>query len=71
MRLLVAIPILVFATQLSAQPSSGTTAIRNIVIGEVDTWNRGDAVGYAYDFAADGTFTNIRGQYSAPRARST
>jgi uncharacterized protein (TIGR02246 family) len=63
MRLLVAIPILIFATQLSAQSSSDTTAIRNIVRSEVDAWNKGDAVGYSRDFAATGTFTNIRGQF--------
>jgi uncharacterized protein (TIGR02246 family) len=63
MRLLTAIPILAFATQLSAQASSDTTAIRNIVRGEIDSWNRGDAVSYSRDFAATGTFTNIRGQF--------
>ena len=63
MRMLVAIPILIFATQLSAQPSSDSTAIRNIVRGEIDSWNKGDAVGYSRDFAATGTFTNIRGQF--------
>jgi uncharacterized protein (TIGR02246 family) len=63
MRLLVAIPILIFATELSAQPSSDTTAVRNIVRGEIETWNKGDAVGYSRDFAAAGTFTNIRGQF--------
>jgi uncharacterized protein (TIGR02246 family) len=63
MRLLVVLPILIFATRLSAQPSSDTTAIRNIVRGEIDSWNKGDAVGYSRDFAAAGTFTNIRGQF--------
>ena len=63
MRLLVAIPVLMFATQLSAQSSSDTTAIRNIVRGEIDAWNKGDAVAYSRDFAATGTFTNIRGQF--------
>ena len=63
MRLLAAIPILIVATQLSAQSSSDTTAIRNIVRGEIDSWKRGDAVGYSRDFATAGTFTNIRGQF--------
>jgi uncharacterized protein (TIGR02246 family) len=63
MRLLAAIPILVFATRLSAQASADSTAIRNIVRGEVDAWNKGDAVAYSRDFAASGTFTNIRGQF--------
>ena len=63
MRLLSAVPTLILATQLTAQASSDTIAIRNIVRGEIDTWNRGDAVGYSRDFAAAGTFTNIRGQF--------
>ena len=63
MRLLFALPILAFATQLSAQSSSDTAAVRNIVTGEIDTWNKGDAAGYSRDFAATGTFTNIRGQF--------
>lgn len=63
MRLLCALPILAFASQLSAQSSSDTAAIRSIVQNEIDTWNRGDAAGYSRDFAADGTFTNIRGQF--------
>ena len=52
MRRLVAIPIFIFAAQLSAQSSADSTAIRNIVRGEVDAWNKGDAVGYSRDFAA-------------------
>ena len=63
MRLLFALPILAFATQLSAQSSSDTTAVRNIIASEINTWKKGDAVGYSRDFAATGTFTNIRGQF--------
>ena len=63
MRSLVAILALIVATRLRAQPSSDSTAIRNIVRGEIDSWNKGDAVGYSRDFAATGTFTNIRGQF--------
>lgn len=63
MRLLFVLPIIAFATQLRAQSSSDTTAVRNIIKGEIDTWNKGDAVGYSRDFAATGTFTNIRGQF--------
>ena len=63
MRLLFVLPILAFATELSAQSSSDTTAIRNIIANEINTWNKGDAVGYSRDFAATGTFTNIRGQF--------
>jgi uncharacterized protein (TIGR02246 family) len=63
MRLLCALPILAFASQASAQSSSDTTAVRNIVQNEIDTWNNGDAAGYSRNFAVDGTFTNIRGQF--------
>jgi uncharacterized protein (TIGR02246 family) len=63
MRLLFALPVLTFAIQLSAQTSSDTTAVRNIISNEIETWNKGDAVGYSRDFAAAGTFTNIRGQF--------
>jgi uncharacterized protein (TIGR02246 family) len=62
-RLLFALPILTFAVQLGAQSSADTTAVRNIVRNEIETWNKGDAVGYSRDFSAAGTFTNIRGQF--------
>jgi uncharacterized protein (TIGR02246 family) len=39
------------------------TAIRKIIQDEVAAWNRGDATAYSRQFAADGTFTNIRGQF--------
>ena len=39
------------------------TAIRRIVQDEVAAWNRGDAQAYSSQFANDGTFTNIRGQF--------
>jgi uncharacterized protein (TIGR02246 family) len=38
-------------------------AIRKIIQDEIATWNRGDAAAYSRQFAADGTFTNIRGQF--------
>ena len=63
MRFLLALPILTFAIQLSAQSSSDTTAVRNIIKNEIETWNKGDAVGYSRDFSPNGTFTNIRGQF--------
>jgi uncharacterized protein (TIGR02246 family) len=63
MKLLFALPILAFAMQLSAQPSSDTTAIQSIIKNEIDTWNKGDAAGYSRDFSPTGTFTNIRGQF--------
>ena len=52
MRLLFALSILAFASPLNAQSSSATTAVRNIIRGEIDTWNEGDGVGYSRDFAA-------------------
>ena len=42
---------------------SDESAIRKIIDDEVTAWNRGDAVMYSRQFAADGTFTNIRGQF--------
>jgi uncharacterized protein (TIGR02246 family) len=39
------------------------TAIRKIIQDEVAAWNRGDATAYSRQFATDGTFTNIRGQF--------
>jgi uncharacterized protein (TIGR02246 family) len=62
MRLLSAVPLLALAVQLPAQSSSDTAAVRNIITNEIDTWNKGDAVGYSRDFAPAGTFTNIRGE---------
>lgn len=51
------------ATQLRAQTAPDLTAIRNIIQNEANAWNKGDAAGYARDFSAAGTFTNIRGEY--------
>jgi uncharacterized protein (TIGR02246 family) len=48
---------------MAGQPSPDETALRNIIKDEVETWNKGDAVGYSRHFAATGTFTNIRGQF--------
>ncbi len=60
--------LLAIACATGAQARSGMidadeAAIRSIVQNEIDTWNKGDAVGYSKDFAANGTFTNIRGQF--------
>ena len=63
MRLFFALPFLVLATDLSAQSRTDTAAVRNIIKNEIETWNKGDAVGYSRDFATAGTFTNIRGQF--------
>jgi uncharacterized protein (TIGR02246 family) len=45
------------------QSSSDETAIRNIIQEEITAWNAGDAVAYSRHFAAEGTFTNVRGQF--------
>ncbi|HEX9839123.1 MAG TPA: SgcJ/EcaC family oxidoreductase, partial [Anaerolineales bacterium] len=42
---------------------SDETAIRKIIHDEVVAWNQGDATAYSREFATDGTFTNIRGQF--------
>jgi uncharacterized protein (TIGR02246 family) len=49
------------------QPSSDEIAIRNIIQEEITAWNSGDAAAYSRHFAADGTFTNIRGQFFTGR----
>lgn len=63
MRLLFAVPVLAFAGHLNAQSRSDSAAVRDIIRNEIETWNKGDAVGYSRDFAVSGTFTNIRGQF--------
>ena len=63
MRLLFAVAVLALAGHLSAQSRSDTAAVRAIIKNEIETWNKGDAVGYSRDFLASGTFTNIRGQF--------
>ena len=48
---------------IRAQNNPDETAIRQILDSEVTTWNKGDTDGYSRHFAADGTFTNIRGMF--------
>jgi uncharacterized protein (TIGR02246 family) len=48
---------------IGAQNNPDETAIRRILDDEVATWNKGDTEGYSRHFAADGTFTNIRGMF--------
>jgi uncharacterized protein (TIGR02246 family) len=62
MRILFALSALL-ATHLSAQATSDVAAIRAIVQDETEAWNKGDATVYSRHFAAEGTFTNIRGQF--------
>ena len=63
MRARVLLVLIATATQLGAQQARDEIAIRRMVENETATWNKGDAVAYSRDFAATGTFTNIRGQY--------
>ncbi len=63
MKVLLGLAIGVLATQVGAQTVSDETAIRSIVQDEIVAWNEGDAVAYSRHFAADGTFTNIVGQF--------
>jgi uncharacterized protein (TIGR02246 family) len=63
------IPVLVLAatTVVQSQTSPADAAVRNIIQEEIAAWNRGDAVAFSRHFAADGTFTNIRGQFFTGR----
>ena len=54
---------LAIAGSAAAQLPADEATIRGIVQNEIDTWNKGDAVGYSKDFVTNGTFTNIRGQF--------
>jgi uncharacterized protein (TIGR02246 family) len=54
----------VMAQKLEAtDTTTDETAIRKIMQDEVTDWNRGDAAAYSRQFASDGSFTNIRGQF--------
>ena len=55
--------LMLIGSVICAQDSPDETAIRRILDNEVATWNKGDTDGYSRDFAADGTFTNIRGMF--------
>ena len=63
MKWFIAFLALTIAGQAAAQSPADEAAIRRIVQNEIDTWNKGDAVGYSKDFATNGTFTNIRGRF--------
>ena len=49
--------------EIQVAAAADETAIRKIIQDEVAAWNRGDATAYSRQFATDGTFTNIRGQF--------
>src|SRR4029434_7563525 len=63
MKTLLGLALGVMVTQLSAQTAPDENAIRSIIQDEIVAWNGGDAVAYSRHFAADGTFTNIVGQF--------
>lgn len=58
-----AILVVLSVGAIRAQNNPDETAIRQILDSEVTTWNKGDTDGYSRHFAADGTFTNIRGMF--------
>ncbi len=57
------------AATIAAMPqaSPDETAVRNIIQEEITAWNSSDAAAYSRHFAADGTFTNIRGEFFSGR----
>jgi uncharacterized protein (TIGR02246 family) len=59
--------VLVATAAAYPQASPDETAVRNIIQDEIAAWNAGDAAAFARHFAADGTFTNIRGQFFTGR----
>lgn len=63
MKIRIALAVGLLSVPLSAQPAADDAAIRGIIADEVAAWNTGDAVAYSRHFAADGTFTNIVGQF--------
>jgi uncharacterized protein (TIGR02246 family) len=65
--LLVLALVLVATVAAYPQASPDEIAIRNIIQEEITAWNAGDAAAYSRHFAADGTFTNIRGQFFTGR----
>jgi uncharacterized protein (TIGR02246 family) len=62
---------LVATVAATPQVSPDETAVRNIVQEEITAWNSGDAAAYSRHFAADGTFTNVRGQFFTGRQAFT
>src|SRR6266576_4086098 len=63
MKTALSLTMLLFATMAGAQGKPDEAAIRSILQEEVPDWNKGDAQAYSQHFAADGTFTNIRGMF--------
>jgi uncharacterized protein (TIGR02246 family) len=65
--LLVFALVLVATVAATPQTSPDETAARNIIKEEITAWNSGDAAAYSRHFTADGTFTNIRGEFFTGR----
>lgn len=63
MTFFVGLALVLLALPAGAQTPADDTAIRRIIQDEIAAWNKGDAVAYSRHFAADGTFTNIVGQF--------
>jgi uncharacterized protein (TIGR02246 family) len=63
MKTALSLTMLLFATMAAAQDKPDEAAIRGILQEEMTAWNKGDAPAYSRHFAADGTFTNIRGMF--------
>jgi uncharacterized protein (TIGR02246 family) len=63
MKTALSLTMLLFATMAAAQDKPDEAAIRSILQEEMTAWNKGDAPAYSRHFAADGTFTNIRGMF--------
>jgi len=59
--------VLLAGPGVAAQSRSDEDAIHKMLDHEITTWNQGDADGYSKDFAVDGTFTNVRGQFFSGR----
>jgi hypothetical protein len=60
----IAIAIMRFAGATAvAQSKPDEDAIRKILDDEITTWDQRDTDGYSSHFAADGTFTNVRGAF--------
>ena len=72
MNYLLALSLVVVATVAAyPQASPDEAAVRSIIHEEIAAWNSGDAVAFSRHFAADGTFTNIRGQFFTGREAFT
>jgi uncharacterized protein (TIGR02246 family) len=67
MKCLLFVVALVATVAATPQTSPDETAVRNIVQEEITAGNSGDAAVYTRHFAADGTFSNIRGEFFTGR----